>query len=214
VLIVLYDPIVCEAYWQAISEKTVRVTGDGWKVTVPLRHKINSDAIPAWSELCLPETVRHFVRRKRVFEEVANNIRGHAERRWTLLYQALHLSRKVVCFYAPIISEHLLAVLDFVSINCPVRGIIGPNQTESTINFLHRRHSDALQVKMATSLHQKAFIIDSSIVFFGTGNFTDTGFNNVNIECFEASTDEDHIESALRKFFANWDEQHSTILSL
>jgi hypothetical protein len=212
VLIVLYDPIGREAYWQAISEKTVDVTGVGWKVTVPLRHKINSDAIRPWSELCLPEAAQRFARRQRVFAKISNDIQGHPESRWTLLYQALHLSRKVVCLYAPFISEHLIAVLDFVSIDCPVRAIIGPNQTESTIDFLRRRHSDVLQVKIAPSLHRKALIIDSAIVVFGSGNFTDTGFANTNTESFEASTAEYRVRAALGEFFANW--EHSLLLSV
>jgi hypothetical protein len=72
ILIVLFDPIVAEAYWQLVPYDRVRLTPRGWTITVPLSQTINNQTSTEWHQICMPDTAKRFLQRKRRFERIAD----------------------------------------------------------------------------------------------------------------------------------------------
>jgi hypothetical protein len=204
ILIVLFDPISAEAYWQWVSDDHVRLTDKGWTLVIPYTQTISKKTATVWHQLCLPETAKRFLRRKNRFEEIADAFSTNPERRQTLIYEALSLSRHSICLSTPYISSDILSVLDYVAIKCPVRVVIGSKQPDDVWNLLRTRSRPGFDVRVARNLHLKVSVFDSLFLIIGSANLTSIGITRP-VEGF-VEVDESKTQHALESFFDVWND--------
>ena len=211
ILIVLFDPESSEACWQLVSDEFVKLTPRGWKIVVPFSQTIDKNTVADWHRICLPETAKRFLYRKRRFDQIAQTFTACPERRQTLVYEALSLSRHSVCISTPYISADILAVLDYVSLRCLVRVLIGPTQPDAIWDLLGTRLSERFQVRVCTDLHLKGSVFDSLFLIKGSANLTSIGVTRPN-ESFSVMVDESRTELVLEEFFELWNGQEPLTL--
>jgi hypothetical protein len=212
ILIVLFDPISAEAYWQWVSDDHVRMTDKRWTLVIPEAQTIRKRTATAWHQICLPETANRFLRRKGRFEDIAEAFSSFPERRQTLIYEALSLSRHSICLSTPYISADILSVLDYVAIKCPVRIVIGNKQPDDVWNLLRARSRPGFDVRVARNLHLKLSVFDSLFLIGGSANSTSIGISR-QVERF-VQVDESNTQHALESFFDVWNDSLDVKASL
>jgi hypothetical protein len=171
---------------------------------------INDKTATDWHQICLPETAKRFLYRKRRFDEIAQAFTANPERRQTLIYEALSLCRHSVCVSTPYISADILAVLDYVSLRCLVRIMIGSSQPDEIWKLLRTRSRPGFEVRVCSNLHLQEVIFDSLFLVHGSANLTSISVTRPN-EKFSVMVDESRTELELEKFFEFWNGQGSPV---
>jgi hypothetical protein len=203
IMVVVFDPQSQEAYWQIVSEGNVRENKKGWSLTVPFENRISADVIPIWSEICSPMSRKDYIRKKRKFSEIASLFQTVSDRRQTLLYEALHQTTHSLFVSTPFIDESTLSVLDFMSVKCPVRLIVGPEQRKAVWRLIESRAGKGLEVRVCPSLHLKQVIFDSLLLMAGSANLTSVSWHYPT-ELFSLIVEEAASQNALNRFFDLW----------
>ncbi len=201
IILVIFDPNAEDAYWQLVSEKHIRMTKRGWTINVPFSQQITAETIFEWSRICSPDFKRDFLRRKQRFIKVSRAFETDIDRRQTLVYEALHQAKHSLLISSPLVSEDVIAILDYVAVKCPVRLVVGPSQSESVWRIIRSRARQGFEIKVCPNLHLKQIVFDSLLVMTSSANlaFIDLHKNHEVLDVNEARSEE-----ALGMFFDLW----------
>jgi hypothetical protein len=201
VLIVLYDPRNEGAWWQHVSQKTIRRTDKGWALFLPRDQRLGEQARAHLEAIAQLVTAEDRVR----IEPVKPLRRGVAN--FAPIYDVLHSARREISFVSPYISPEFIAILDFLSARMPIRGVVAetPISLEAA-SILADRSQLALRCfpQQSGMLHDKLIIVDTNVAWASSANLTWRAAMN-GFEVLDASTDRATLRRHLRHFEDLWD---------
>ncbi|MDA9497799.1 DUF4365 domain-containing protein [Bradyrhizobium sp. CCBAU 11357] len=198
---VLVYPKSKEAWWQHVSETTVRRTNRGWTLCVPRHHPLGEQA-----RVPLEEIAQVVPAEERVKIGAVKPLRpGVAD--FASIYDVLHSARRELFFVSPYISPEFVAILDFLSTRVPIRGIVAETPISlDAASILAGRSQLALRclARQSRMLHEKLIIVDKKVVWISSANLTWRGIMRA-LEVLHASTDGKTVRNGLRHFEDIWD---------
>jgi phosphatidylserine/phosphatidylglycerophosphate/cardiolipin synthase-like enzyme len=201
VLVVLYHPKNREAWWQHVSEETVRRTDRGWTLCVPRDQRLGEQA-----RVPLEEIAQVVTAEERVKIGPVKPLRpGVAD--FASIYDVLHSARRELLFISPYISPEFIAILDFLSTRVPIRGVVAETPISlDAASILADRSQLALRclARQSGMLHDKLIIVDRKVVWISSANLTWRGIMKA-LEVLHASIDGKTLRNGLRHFEDIWD---------
>lgn len=201
VLLVLYDPRNGGAWWQHVSEQTIRRTSKGWALLVPRDQRLGEQARAPLEAIAQLVTAEERVR----IEPVKPLRPGVAN--FAPIYDVLHSARREVCFASPYISVEFVAILDFLSARVPIRGVLAETSISlDAASILADRSRLALRCfpQRSGMFHSKSIIVDKKVAWASSANLTWRGIVNA-FEVLDASTDRVTLRRQLAHFEDLWD---------
>jgi hypothetical protein len=201
VLMVLYDPRSGGAWWQHVSEETIRRTDKGWALFVPRDQGLGEKARAPLEAIAQLVTAEERVR----IEPVKPLRLGVAN--FAPIYDVLHSARREVSFATPYISPEFIAILDFLSARVPIRGVLAETSVSlEAASILADRSQLALRCfpRQSGMFHDKWIIVDKKVAWASSANLTWRGVMNA-FEVLDASTERATLRRCLDHFEDLWD---------
>jgi phosphatidylserine/phosphatidylglycerophosphate/cardiolipin synthase-like enzyme len=123
------------------------------------------------------------------------------------IYDVLHSARRELFFVSPYISPEFIAILEFLSMGVPIRGVVAetPISLEAA-SMLADRSQLALRclARQSGMLHDKLIIVDRKVVWNSSANLTWRGIMKT-LEVLHASIDGKTLRNGLHRFEDIWD---------
>lgn len=200
VIMVLYDPRNGAAWWQHVSDKTIRRTDKGWALFVPRDQRLAEQArapLEAIAQLISAE--------ERVRVEPVKPLRPGVAN-FAPIYDVLHSARREISFASPYISSEFVAILGFLSARVPIRGVLAETSLSlEAASILSDRSQLALRYfpRQSGMFHDKWIIVDKKVAWASSANLTWRGVMNA-FEVLDASTERGTLRRYLDHFEDLW----------